>query len=106
MVEQYPHSITITPVGTPEQGEGGNFEAPVNGTPATYGCRAEEAGSNPVITGPDGNSLVYRFIVYMPLIGVNYSYGDIVHIVKQDGSEYNGFLKHQSNGQLNTRLWV
>lgn len=106
MVVQYPHIITVTPAGTPEQGEGGDFEAPEAGAPVSYPCRVEDAGGNPVINMPDGQSLTYRFTVYMALIGVVYNFGDAVAILKQDGSLFTGTIKQQSNGQFNTRLWV
>lgn len=106
MVTQYPHSITITPKVDPVQGQSGNFTAPVSGTPVTSMCRVEPAGSNPVLTGADGNVVNYAFVVYMPLQTNQFRYGDAVVITLANQSQFTGFIKQQSNGQFNTRLWV
>lgn len=105
MVVQYPHSVTITPQADPVQ-TGGNFAAPVSGTPFTTNCRLEPASKGPVITGPDGNVVNVTFVLYMPPVTNQFRYGDLVTVTLSNGSQQNGFLKQQSNGQLNTRIWV
>ena len=106
MVKQYPHSITITPKVDPVQGHSGDFAAPGTGAVVTSPCRVEPAGSNPVLTGADGNVVNYAFVVYMPLRTNQFRYGDAVVITLANQSQFTGFIKQQSNGQLNTRLWV
>jgi hypothetical protein len=106
MVTQYPHTITITPAVTTYQDNVGNIQRGRATTPVTYDCRAEPAGSNPVIKGADGADVIYAWIVYMAAITVEYTYGDQVAVTLANGTQYDGFIKRQANGQLNTRLWV
>ena len=107
MVNQYPHSVTITPKIDPVQdGQSGDFAAPVSGTVKTSDCRLEPAGDNPVITGENGDAVKFRFILYMPPISEQYRFGDLVDVTLSNGSQMTGTLKLQSNGQFNTRLWV
>lgn len=108
MVSQYPHRITI--VSNPEfaqNEESGNFQQ-VPDTESTFEseCRAEPAGSNPVIKGADGEDVVISWLVYMPKTEMEFSYGDKVLVTMQNGSQYEGTVKRQSNGQFNSRLWV
>jgi hypothetical protein len=42
----------------------------------------------------------------MPCIAEVFSYGDSVRVDLADGSVFEGYLKQQYNGQLNTRIWV
>lgn len=106
MVSQYPHTITIQLQGEFEQDASGNFQ-PKAGTGGTFSseCRAEPAGTNPVIKGADGEDIVFVWVVYMPKSVVNFQFGDDV-TVTINGENFSGTVKRQYNGQFNTRLWV
>lgn len=104
---QYPDTIEITkdPEFTQDE-ETGNFESGEANTPFTSECRAEPAGSNPVIKGANGDDIMYSWIVYMPKTSEVFEFGDAVKVTKADGSEFIGNVKRQYNGQFNSRLWV
>ena len=105
---QYPHSISV--ISSPEftQNEDtGNFQqVPETGGTFESECRAEPAGSNPIIKGIDGNDIVFAWIVYMPKTETEFKFGDKVVVTLGNGSQYEGTVKRQYNGQFNTRLWV
>ena len=102
---QYPHNILITKKPVFEQDENHNFKPVDEGVEFPFECRAEPADNNPVIKGADGNDVVCSWIVYMPKTIEVFEFGDKVKITI-DEVEYENTLKRQSNGQLNTRLWV
>ncbi|HCY40440.1 MAG TPA: hypothetical protein DHV48_03665 [Prolixibacteraceae bacterium] len=106
MVGQYPDIIVISPKPEFAQDENGNFEADDAANAFTSECRAEVAGSNPILAGTDGQTVSYKWIVYMPKTSEFFEVGDEVTLTKADGSIYTGSLKQQSNGQFNSRLWV
>ena len=106
VIEQYPHSITVTKVPDYEQGVDGNFSTDGEATTFVSSCRVEPAGDNPVIKGVDGSDIVFRWIVYMPRTEEELDFGSPVMITLKNGSQYQGTLKRQYNGQLNSRLWV
>lgn len=106
MVSQYPDIIVISPKPEFTQDESGNFGAGQTPNAFTSECRAEVAGSNPIITGTDGQTVSYKLIVYMPKTSEFFAFGDEVTVTKADGSIYEGSLKQQSNGQFNSRIWV
>lgn len=107
VISQYPDNIEVTKIPEYLQDEDtGNFEPVGEGEIFTSECRAEPAGSNPVIKGADGSDIVYAWIVYMPQTTEVLTFGDTVKITKADGSVYEGSLKRQYNGQFNTRIWV
>lgn len=106
MVVQYPHTILITRHPDYAQDGSGDFQPTGSATTFTGDGRAEPAGSNAVVTGPDGDKEAYSWIVYMPRTEEEFSYGDTVTITFENGSVKTGTLKRQSNGQFNTRLWV
>lgn len=106
MVSQYPDIIVISPSPEFTQDENGNFSANEAANAFTSECRAEVAGNNPIITGTDGQTISYKWIIYMPKTSESFTVGDGISVTKADGSIYTGSLKQQSNGQLNSRLWV
>jgi len=106
MVKQYPHTITVDITPGFEPDEKGNLQETGQSGTFSSDCRAEPAGSNPVIKGADGEDLVYSWIVYMPKTDVKLSFGDTVTITVENGQQHSASLKRQHNGQLNTRLWV
>ena len=106
MVKQYPDTVVITKLPEFTQDANGNFQPAGEGVTFTSECRAEPAGSNPVIKGNDGNDIVYSWIVYFPKSSEVFSFGENVEITRADGSIFESSLKRQSNGQLNSRLWV
>lgn len=106
MVKQYPDTILITSDPAFTQDSKGYFESSGAGGTFTSGCRAEPAGSNPVIKGEDGNDLVYSWIVYLPKTSEAFAFGAGVTLTLADGSIHKSSLKRSSNGQFNTRLWV
>lgn len=104
---QYPDNIVITGNADFIQNEQtGNFEPVSPGTAFSSECRAEPAGSNPVIKGKDGDDIVFSWIVYLPKTSEVFQFGDKVAITKADGSVFNADVKRQYNGQFNSRLWV
>lgn len=108
MITQYPHSVTVTTIAPSTQDGVGDYQ-PTGVAATTIGpleCRAEPAGSNPLLKGPDGDDLTYDWIVYMPPLATELTFGYRVTITMQNGSTFTGSLKRQSNGQFNTRLWV
>lgn len=111
MVNQYPHTIIIQPQGEFEQDASGNFNPSAwSGEVFSSECRAEPAGSNPVIKGPvirgvDGGEIAFGWEVFLPKTDKNFRFGDKVTITV-DGNEFPDTLKRQYNGQFNTQLWV
>jgi hypothetical protein len=106
MVTQYPDSITVSHSATWVQETDGDFKADTSATSFTSVCRCEPAGSNSVLRGTDGAEIVYDWIVYMPKTTTVFVFGNPVSMVLANATTYTGTLKRQSNGQLNTRLWV
>jgi hypothetical protein len=105
MVRQYPHTIQITPQPELTPDADGNLTG-TDGTPQTFVCRAEPAGSDSIVRGEDGAEIMYRWTVYMPLITDVFTPGDSVLITLSGGNTATGTVKQFSNGQLNTRVWV
>ncbi|WP_372932437.1 hypothetical protein [Mariniphaga sediminis] len=106
MVNQYPDTVIVAKEPEYMQGEKGYFST--GAEPITFDseCRAEPAGSNPVIRGDDGNDILYSWLVYLPKSSQVFAFGDKVKLTKADGSIYESSLKRFYNGQFNTRLWV
>ena len=105
MVTRYPHTITITVTPTLVSDGSGNLSG-ATGTDYSYSCRVEPAGNNGIIRGENGDEIIYTWVVYMAATTMEFTPGDAVEITLANGSQYNGHIKRQSNGQLNTRLWV
>ncbi len=106
----YPDTIEIWSLVT-----GGGYDENMNPIPEHYdfmplsSCRIEKNGTAKTITGNDGNSYVYSYIVYMPKgLGVIPRKDDKVRITKAEGTidqaEY-GVLDF-SLGLFNERLWI
>lgn len=106
MVTQYPDTVTVAHSATWSQETDGDFKAGTAATSFTSSCRFEPAGPNPVIRGEDGAEVYYSWVVYMPQTTTVFAYGDPVTVTLLNATTYTGKLKRQSNGQLNTRLWV
>lgn len=106
MVEQYPHTITVTRQPVFSQDDEGDFQPSGSATSFTSEGRAEPAGSNPVIRGADGDVEQYEYVIYMPLTTEEFAHGNPVSVTFENGTERTGTLKRQHNGQFNTRLWV
>lgn len=105
MVSQYPHTITIANLIDFEQDGNGNFQPEETSLNISKECRCEPAKFNPVLTGTDGQSLAYEWIIYMPAFETQLPFGTEVTLVTQDGT-YTGTIKRQITGSFNTRLWV
>jgi len=105
MVEQYPHTMTIAKLTDFEQDGNGNFQPDETPMDISKECRCEPAKFNPIITGPDGQSLSYEWTVYMPPLDVNLQFGTEVTLVTATGV-YLGTVKRQHNGYFNTKIWV
>lgn len=107
MVKQYPHIILITRKPEPVKGTDGNYSV-ANTSAAILNsvCRAEPAGSNPVLKGADGDLIYYSFVVYMPKSDIELKYGDETLITFSENVIHSGIVKQHSNGQLNSRIWV
>jgi hypothetical protein len=105
-MKQYPHSISITPQPALKQDAEGNVYTSTDGTAVVMDCRVEPSHNNGTISGVDGKQVAYTFVVYMPMTVLEFTPGDKVTVTLENGSQYNGRVKRQSNGQLNTRLWV
>lgn len=105
---QYPDTIEVTRNPVYTQDEDGYFESEEGEKTLVFTseCRAEPAGSNPVIRGIDGNEIIYVWIVYLPLTSETFEFGLKVKVTKLDGSVYEGSLKRFYNGKFNTRIWV
>lgn len=102
---QYPHTITIANLTDLEQDGNGNFQPEETPLDSSKECRCEPAKFNLVITGPDGNSLSYEWIVYMPILDIQLPFGTEVTLVTPNGT-FKGTVKRQHTGLFNTRLWV
>lgn len=103
---RYPDTITI--ISEPDLVQDdttGNFYS--EGDPVVFSseCNAIPGEYNPLIKGPDGNVLMYEWIVSMPLTALKFKFGDKILLVKSDGN-YEGTVKRQNNGRNNTLLWV
>jgi hypothetical protein len=105
MVTQYPHTIVITATPTLTADDDGNLSGGT-ATDYSYSCRVEPASNNGIIRTENGDEIIYTFVVYMAAITSEFTPGDAVEITLTNGSHYSGTIKRQSNGQLNTRLWV
>lgn len=103
---QYPDTILISREPTFTFDAEGDGQASGVATTFSGSCRAEVAGSNPILTGSDGKEVKYSWIIYMPKTTERFAYGDKVTVTEPDGGVYVSTLKQQSNGQFNTRLWV
>jgi hypothetical protein len=101
MVNQYPHTISVTWKGKSTQDANLNW---VEGADFSFEseCRAEVNSSGKKIAGSDGALVEYSFTVYLPKtetiipIGANYAL---------NGTTV-GTVKGAWNGQLNSRIWV
>jgi hypothetical protein len=89
-----------------KQDEEGNVYTSTDGTAVVMDCRVEPSQNSGTISGVDGQQVAYTFVIYMPLTVLEFTPGDTVTVTLANGSQYNGRVKRQSNGQLNTRLWV
>jgi len=103
---QYPHTITITKQPELLQDEYGNPYSQTDGTQYVYSCRLEPANQNAIVTGTNGDHIVCTWTVYMESIEIEFTPGDRATVTLSNGSQYNGSVKRQSNGQLNTRIWL
>lgn len=101
MVEQYPHTISVTWEAQPSQGASGDYTA---GASSSFesDCRAEVNSTARRITGADGQLIDYQFDVYMPLTTVEVPV-DADYLLNNTVS---GKVKRANNGQLNSRLWL
>ncbi|MCK9592709.1 MAG: hypothetical protein M0Q91_11960 [Methanoregula sp.] len=106
MVSQYPDTVTVSHGATWKQQTDGDYEANAAASTFTSECRCEPASSNPVLRGDDGAEIAYQWIVYMPQTTTVFGFGDPVSMVLANATTYTGTVKRQSNGQLNSRLWV
>jgi hypothetical protein len=106
MVTQYPDTITVTTGATFKQQTDGDYEVDAAAGTFTSECRGEPNSSNAVLRGIDGAEIAYSWIVYMPPTTTVLQHGDSVSLALANQTTYAGTLKRQSNGQLNTRLWV
>jgi hypothetical protein len=106
MVGQYPHNLKVTIPGQGREDEAtGNY---IPGTPTIFeaSCRAELNTEAKVIRGEDGNDVAYSFTVYTRKTDVVFPYNSEVEITMGANRTVKGTVKGQSNGQLNTRIWV
>lgn len=105
MVSLYPNTISIKWKMQPTQDANGDW---VEGVEEVFisPCRAEANGEGKVLTGEDGSSVYFSFAVYLPRTNQVIPYGANVEIKLSSNHVVKGSLKNQSNGQLNTRLWV
>ena len=104
MVEQYPDSIAIT-VKAPvtSQGPSGEWVDSSSQTTYTINCRREENTGGRKIMTQDGVLTDYAYCCYMPKQTVSFPDGSAYAL---NGEEITGNIKHASNGQLNTRVWL
>lgn len=105
MVKQYPHTLKATIQGAATTDVNGDVQP---GTPTTFKgeCRAELNTEGRTIRGVDGNEMAYSFTVFMPKTTTEFPYNTEVSITMDANRVVKGTAKGQSNGQLNTRLWV
>lgn len=101
MVEQYPHTISVTWKGQSTQDANQNWVEGAEGSFESE-CRAEVNSSGKKISGADGVLVEYSFTIYMPKtetiipIGANYTLNGTMI----------GTVKGAWNGQLSSRIWV
>jgi hypothetical protein len=105
MVNQYPHSITAKWKAKPTLDSNGDWTEGVEET-FTSPCRAEANGEGKTLTGVDGSTVYFSFAVYLPKTEQVIPYGASAEITISSNHIVKGAVKNQSNGQLNTRLWV
>ena len=105
MVEQYPHSISVTWKTQPTKDENGDW---VEGSESifTSNCRVEGNSEGKTITGVDGSAIYFTFNVFMPKTDTVIPYGASAEMTLASNHIVKGAVKYQRNGQLNSRLWV
>lgn len=106
MAVQYPHTLKVTIPGQGQDDEQtGNY---IPGTPTVFEtkCRAELNTEAKMIRGEDGNEVAYSFTVYAPKTSTVFSYNSEAEVVIDANRTIKGRVLGQSNGQLNTRIWL
>lgn len=105
MVKQYPHKMTLSTTEDSEY-EGGVL-VPGDSDSVDLDCRAEPNSKNLFITGPDGQSLVYDWTVYIPLPVEKIAEGTAVELFDENNAAFGrGTVKRFHPGQLNARVWI
>lgn len=105
MINQYPHTITITTQTAAGQNTEGNWEPGTNSDTDKKG-RYEPKSGNGFITATDGERINYDGIVYLPLPQATLAPGS--KVVVKNGAEVlcTSTIKRFSAGQLNARIWL
>lgn len=104
MVVQYPHSITVKWKSQPTKDGNGDWVEGVEQEFSSH-CRAEANGEGKTLTGVDGSTVYFSFAVFLPRTEQAIPYSSNAEITIS-GKVVKGTVKNQSNGQLNSRLWV
>ena len=105
MITQYPDTIVITVPTQATQDSNGNW-IPGADTIYTFSCRVETNSSGRQVMGDDGVLYDYNFICYLPQMSTVIPRETNYVLTKLNGGIFSGKIKNQSNGQLNSRLWL
>jgi hypothetical protein len=68
-------------------------------------CRAEVNGTGDVIRGEDGSELNFSFNVFLPKMGIDIAANSQAELVIGNKT-IKAAIKRQSNGLLNSRIWL
>ena len=105
MVQQYPHFINVTIVTPPTQNTTTGQWTVGSTSYLTLDCRAEVNGAGKKIAGNDGVLMDFAFTCYFPKMNTVIPV-DSEYVLSMDNATAEGKVKRQSNGQLNSRLWL
>jgi len=108
MVEQYPDTIIITVNPALYQDPDTGIYSAATGTPEvkTFGCRAEINGAGRKVTGRDGSSMDYSFVVYLQKTSYTVPFDASYTLNTRDNGQFTGKVLQAHAGQLNTRIWL
>ena len=104
-ISQYPHSIDLTIVTPPTQNTTTGQWMAGSTSYLQLDCRAEVNGSGKKIAGNDGVLMDFAFTCYLAKI-ISIIPVDSDYVLHTGYETYKGKIKRQSNGQLNSRLWL
>lgn len=106
MVDQRPHTATVTNTGEASKETNGDPKAGSTST-SEFRCRVEPNNRQGLVNTVDGKTVVYTWVVFADVETTELPVGTSISIKDKTGNEIaNGTVIQFSKGQLNCRIWL